>query len=98
MLWFEPKSSRVRGSKSWVWTWPESVGVNASMDDADAIDPDLIDLVVQLCTRIGMIMEDISPLALNASGDGLEAQVAEVAGAIRTLAALAHTSELLLQR
>lgn len=44
------------------------------MDDADAIDPNLIDLVAQLCTRIGMIMEDASPQAINASRVGLEAR------------------------
>jgi hypothetical protein len=73
-------------------------GRQCVMDEADAIDPGLIDLVVQLSTRIGMIMEDVSPLALNASGDGLEARVAEVAGAILTLEALAHAAKRLLQR
>ncbi|HJP67696.1 MAG TPA: hypothetical protein VJ846_02250 [Sphingomicrobium sp.] len=68
------------------------------MDDADAIHPDLIDLVVQLCTRIGMIMEDVSPLALHASRDDLKARVAEVVRAIRTLTPLADAVEVLLQR
>jgi hypothetical protein len=41
------------------------------MDDPDATDRDLVHLVVQLCTRIGMIMEDVSPLAIDASRNGL---------------------------
>jgi hypothetical protein len=100
MLWFELKSSRVRAGplKSWVWTSPDGAGVSADMDDADAIDPDLIDLIIQLCTRIGMIMEDVSPLAIAATSDGLAARAEEVVRAIRTLAALAHAVEALLQR
>ena len=68
------------------------------MDDAYAIDPDRIDWVVQLCTRIGMIMEDVCPLAIDASRTGLEARVAEVVRAIRTIAPLADAVEMLLQR
>lgn len=68
------------------------------MDDIHAIDPDLIELVDQLCTRIGMIMEDVSPLAINASRDGLEIRVAEVVRAIRTMMPLADAVEVLLQR
>ena len=30
------------------------------MDDADAPDPDRMDLVVRLCTRAGMIVEDMT--------------------------------------
>lgn len=72
--------------------------VNARMDDADAIDPELIELVVQLCTRVGMMMEDVSTLAINASRDGLEGRVAEVVRAIRTMATLADAVEALLRR
>ena len=99
MLWFESKSSRVRErAKSWVWTSRASAGVTADMDETDAIDPDLIELIVQLCTRIGMIMEDVSPLAIDASRDGLEARVTEVVGAIRGMAKLADAVEVLLAR
>jgi hypothetical protein len=66
------------------------------MDVADAIDPDLIDLVIQLCTRIGMIMEDLSLIALDASRDGSGDRVAEIVSAVRTLAALAQAAEVLL--
>lgn len=67
------------------------------MEKADATDPDRTDLVVQLCTRIGMIMEDACPLALDASRDGLEARVAEVVCAIRTVASLVGAVEVLLR-
>jgi hypothetical protein len=68
------------------------------MDDVDAIDPDLIDLIVQLCTRIGMMMEDVTPLAIAASRDGLETRVAEVASALRKMTTLANAMEVLSDR
>lgn len=85
-----------RNPKSWVWTLPESAVVNACVDDTDAIDPELTELIVQLCTRIGMIMEDVTPLATNASRDGLEVRVAEIARAIRTMSAISTGAEALL--
>lgn len=83
--------------KSWVWTSPDSSDVSAYMDDADAPDPDRMDLVVQLCTRIGMIMEDMSPLAIDASSHGLKGRVAEVVRATRTMAVLVDAVEALLE-
>lgn len=68
------------------------------MDEADAIDPELIDLVVQLCTRIGMIMEDMCPVAINGSLEELEVRVAEVVRSIRTMASLADAAQALLLR
>lgn len=68
------------------------------MDDVDAIDSDLIDLAVQLCTRIGMIMEDVSPLAIDASRDGLAPRAARVVGAIRRMRPLADAVEVLLRK
>ena len=68
------------------------------MDDADAPDPDRMDLVVQLCTRIGMIMEDMSPLAIDASSDGLKGRAAEVVRATRTMAVLVDAVEVLLEQ
>ena len=67
------------------------------MGDTDAIDPERIGLIVQLCTRIGMIMEDACPLALDASRDGLEARVADLVRSIRATAALADAIEVLLR-
>jgi hypothetical protein len=63
------------------------------IDNAGATDPDRIDLVVQLCTRIGMIMEDVNPLAIDASRDGLEGRVAEILAAIRKMTPLADAVE-----
>jgi hypothetical protein len=68
------------------------------MNDADAIDPDLIELVVQLCTRIGMMMEDVSPLAIDASSDGLKRRIAEVVRATRTIAVLVDAVDALLKQ
>src|SRR5258708_1637923 len=90
-------SSRLR-QKSWVWTSPGSVRVGAEMADNDATDPNRIDLVVQLCTQIGMIMEDVSPLAIDASRNGLEARVAEIIRAIRLMAVIAGAAEALLKQ
>jgi hypothetical protein len=67
------------------------------MDETDSSNRDLIDLVIQLCTLIGTIMEDVSPVALNATRDGLEARVAEVAFASRTITSLVDAAEMLLQ-
>ena len=67
------------------------------MNDADVIDPDVIDLVVQLCTRIGMIMENATPVALDASREGLEERIAALAVATRTMATIAAAAEGLLQ-
>lgn len=63
--------------ESWVWTCPDCVGVNEYMDDAEEIDPNLIDRVVQLCSRIGMITEDVSALPIDASRERLEDRVAD---------------------
>lgn len=68
------------------------------MDDADAPDPDRMDLVVQICTRVGMIMEDVSPLAIDPSSDGLKGRVAEVVRATRAMAALVDAVEALLEQ
>ena len=67
------------------------------MDEADAIDPDVTDLVVHLCARIGMLMEDASPLALDASHEGLEDRVAELVNATGAMATVAHAAAALLK-
>lgn len=67
------------------------------MDKADAIDPDVTGLVVQLCTRIGMMMEDVSPLALDTSHEGLEDRVAELVNATGAMATVAHAAAALLE-
>ena len=51
-----------------VWTSGGGQGVVCFMDD------DTSDLVAQLCTRIGMAMEDASPVALTFAGMDPEAR------------------------
>ena len=38
-----------------------------AMTGADELHADTIDLITQLCTRVGMFMEDAAPLALHRS-------------------------------
>jgi len=66
------------------------------MDEMGALDPDVIELVVQLCTRMGMIMEDASVLALDASHEGLEQRVIELATAAQTISVFAGAAQRLL--
>ena len=61
-----------------------------------ALDPDLIALVVQINTRIGMIMEDVSLLALDATTEGLEARIRKIADAGRRIAALVGAAQALI--
>jgi hypothetical protein len=100
MLWWGAKSSRVHGGshESWVWTSPDGASVSPDMDDADAIDPDLISLIVQLCTRIGMIMEDEASVAIDASHERLASRIDELADAIRRMAAIADAAKALLEK
>jgi len=65
------------------------------MDQADLSDRDVIELVVQLCTRIGMMMEDVSPVALDASREGLEKRVADLRGAIGVMMTIADAAKAL---
>ncbi len=60
------------------------------------LDADLITLVVQLNTRIGMILEDVSMAALDATPEGLEARVQEIAVASGRIAALVGAAEALM--
>ena len=83
--------------KSWGSTSRATHGVSRRMDDADPDNAEVIDLVVQLCTRIGMMMEDVCPVALNASREGLEERVTELAPAIRVMVTLADAAEAMLQ-
>ena len=66
------------------------------MDDNAPENADVIDLVIQLCTRISMMMEDVCPVALDASRDGLEERVSDIRGEIRAMATIADAAEALL--
>ena len=61
------------------------------------IDPDVIELVALLCTRIGMIMEDVSPVALTKTADGMPLRIQRVAAASSAISALASAAEALMQ-
>ena len=62
------------------------------------LDEDLIALIVQLNTRIGMIMEDVSLVALDATPDRLEARVREIFVASGRIAALVYAAQALLAK
>ncbi len=69
-----------------------------NMKDTTTHDPEEVDLVIQLCTRMGIIMEDVSPLALHASREGLQQRVAEIACEIRAMTAIAGAAESLISQ
>ena len=60
-------------------------------------DPERSELVLRLCTRLGMSMEDIIPVALDASRDGLEARVGEIARCVHAMGALADAAKALIE-
>ncbi len=66
------------------------------MDETDPDNCDVIDLVIQLCTRIGMMMEDVCPVALDASRAGLKERVAILRGAIQVMMTIADAAEAML--
>ena len=66
------------------------------MADEHPPDANKNELVVQLCTCIGMMMEDLSPLALDASPVGLEARLAQITQGVLAMATLAHTAQALI--
>ena len=63
----------------------------------DEIDPDADrhELVVQLCTRIGMMMEDSTPSSLDISGGGLKGRVRGLAGRVEAMTALVNAARAL---
>lgn len=80
------------------WTSSATHGVSVTMENLAATDPEVSEFVVQLCTRLGMIMEDVTVLALDASHEGLEQRVTELAKAAQTIAAVADAAQSLLSR
>lgn len=72
-------------------------GRHDEMEDYLADDPRRNELVLQLCTRLGMLMEDVCPLALDASPDGLEARVDEIVRCVRAMVALADAAKALME-
>ena len=67
------------------------------MDSKPEIDPDVLALVTLLCTRIGMIMEDVSPIALTTTAEGISLRVKQVATASSAINKLASAAAVLMQ-
>ena len=79
------------------WTSDATQRVSRPMDKADPDNADAIDLVVQLCTRIGIMMEDVCPVALDAAREGLKERVANLQGAIQVMMTIADAAEAMLR-
>lgn len=60
-------------------------------------DTELHDLVITLLTRIGMIMEDVSPVALDATAVGVQGRVLLVADASARITALVKAVQVLIK-
>lgn len=60
------------------------------MKGADKLDAETIDLINQLCTRVGMAMEDAAPLALHQSQSGpeLKSKLLQVQASVTSMASL----------
>ena len=67
------------------------------MDSKSEIDPDLLALITLLCTRIGIIMQDVSPVALTTTAEGMTLRVKQVAAASSAINKLASAAEVLIQ-
>lgn len=55
------------------------------------MDPDVLELIGRLCTRVGMLMEDTSVIAITAAAhqsDRIRSTLAELTTAANTIAAL----------
>lgn len=80
----------MRPSQSFVWTSRLREGVVVTMDD------DTTEIIVPLCTRIGMIMEDACVMALTIGGLASEdrlAAILELDGTARRIRALVDAAK-----
>ena len=68
------------------------------MNDPDPHNSDVIDLVVKVCARIGMMMEDVRPRALDASREGLEQRVADIVRVTQAMPTIADAAQALLRQ
>ena len=92
-----------RGAKSSPFSGRKKLGLDfaggfrphGAMGDKIDADGDRHELVVQLCTRIGMMMEDLIPIALDVSLGGLEGRVRDLALGVETMTALANAAHAL---
>jgi hypothetical protein len=93
MLAERTKSNGMWEWESCVWTSGALLGVLPIMGD------DTDDIIIQLCTRIGMIMEDASVAALTVAGIDRERRVAalvELDAAAKRIGALVEAAKVLL--
>ena len=67
------------------------------MDSEPEIDPDVLALVTLLCTRIGLIMEDVNLVALTTTAEGMSLRVKQVATASSAINKLASAAAVLMQ-
>ena len=97
MLWSKAKSSPDRcARKKLDLDFVSRFRRHGAMADEYPPDANKNELVIQLCTRIGMMMEDLSPLALDVSPVGLEARGAQITQGISAMATLAHAAQALI--
>lgn len=59
------------GKTSWVWTSTPVEVPCLRVNNKSKLDRHLLELVVRLCTRFGMIMEGVSVVALTSTADGM---------------------------
>lgn len=96
MLWFKVKSSHDPNGPKLGVDLAHDFARHEAMEEKLADDFEQNELVVQLCTRLGMMMEDLSPFALDASPEGQRARVIEIALRIQTMAAIANAAKALI--
>ena len=90
-----------RGAKSSPFSGRKKLGLDfaggfrphGAMGDKIDADGDRHELVVQLCTRIGMMMEDLIPIALDVSRARIAGRVSDVAKDIRAMGELANAAQ-----
>jgi len=60
------------------------------MTGPDELDADTLDLINQLCTRAGMLMEDAAPLAVHQTGSApdLETKLLQLQASVTSMASL----------
>ena len=62
------------------------------------IDPDVLELLTLLRTRMGMMMEDISPVALLTSVEGTQLRFQQMAMASLAVSAMVGAAQALLRK
>ncbi len=68
-----------------------------SMTEAGELDADTIDLINQLCARVGMLMEDVAPLALHRAGSSpaLKSRLRQLEATVKSMTSLVTAAKAL---